>query len=135
MNNARSIKLGLIRLALIGSVLLGLFGAASVSYVTVAGGAPCPNVLGIPVCFIVLAGYMTLFVASVLGPGRFVLPVFMAGWISVFLPAVAGTALELISGSVCPKSSAGIPLCFLSLLLSVTILGLFIFVHKKTGSV
>lgn len=114
-----------VRGVLIGLIALGLFGAFNVSFDTFTGIAACPEVIAIPVCFVVLAGYCLILVSVVLTPTVRLKWLFLSAWLPVFLLAITGSILELIYGNTCPKNESGIALCYLSLLLSVTVFILY----------
>jgi len=62
---------------------------------------------------------------------------FYIGWFAVFAFALSGTILELINGQTCPKSSSGMPMCYVSLLLAITIAVLFFMsvkMNQKSGT-
>jgi len=85
-----------------------------VSYKTITGTAPCPNILTIPVCYLVGVGYFLMLLAQtgLFYPLRN--KIFYCGWGVVFGIACIGVGLELSIGDICPKSSAGMPLCYIS---------------------
>ena len=120
----------LVRALLLGLIAVGLYGAFNVSYDTLTGVAPCPAIVGIPACFVVLAGYSLMLISVVLQPlAKFKL-LFLAGWMPVFLLAITGSIFELMNGSTCPKSESGIALCYLSLMFSIGVIVLYAFYLK-----
>ncbi len=104
---------------------IGLYGALSVSYTTITGTAPCPDLKGLPICFVVAAGYLAMIVSQTGLCKRNSNKMFLAGWLVVFLIAVLGTLLEIIKGDSCPTSDSGFPLCYLSLAVSVLVFVLY----------
>jgi hypothetical protein len=122
-----------VRVLLLGLIAVGLYGALSVSYKTVTGTSPCPDVAGIPACFVVLAGYSFMLAASLLQPAKRYKILFLVGWLPVFLLAATGTVFELFNGNTCPKSSAGLALCYVSLALSLIVALLYVFYLKLRG--
>lgn len=117
----------LLRLTLVGLLCVGLYGAATVSYLTITDVSPCPDVLGLPACYIVFLGYSVMLISVIIGfskrEGNDFLSnrVFLFGWLPVFLLALVGSLLEMYNGETCPKSEAGLPLCYVSLLFSVLV--------------
>ncbi|NQU64457.1 MAG: hypothetical protein HQ517_09275 [SAR324 cluster bacterium] len=105
---------------------LGLFSALRLSYITFTGGTACPNVEGIYICYIVLISY-TAMVPAQFGTRRWTRPLFFMGWAVTFMIASAGTILEFINGETCPKSSGGLPMCYVSLGLCIAIITFFTF--------
>ncbi|MEP1383867.1 MAG: hypothetical protein ABJK64_08715 [Paraglaciecola sp.] len=87
--------------------------------------APCPNALGVPICYIVSLGYLVMFVSSLLLKYRLARKLFYVGWVSVFVIAIVGVVSEILIGNVCPINNSGIPLCYLSLAVSVIIVILY----------
>ena len=114
---------------LIGLLSVGLFKATSVSYLTVTGVAPCPTVLNIPACFLVTLGYFMMLSATVfryrLISKQHAKWLFIVGWSPVVLLALAGSLLEFTQGEVCPRSDTGIPLCYISLSVAVSVAFLY----------
>lgn len=119
-----------VRIILLGLIAVGLYGALSVSYSTLTGTSPCPNVVGVPACFVVLAGYALMLAASLLKPAHRFKSVFLLGWLPVFLLAATGTIFELSNGNTCPKSDSGLALCYVSLSFSVAVALLYFFYIK-----
>lgn len=108
----------------------GLYGALSVSYTTITGTAPCPDVQGLPVCFVVAVGYLMMVTSQFMPYKEWGKWIFLSGGLVVFLIAVTGTLLEIINGNTCPQSDDGLPLCYVSLTLSILILVLS-FLNQK----
>lgn len=122
-----------VRTALWLLLALGLFGALSLSYTTFSGnGKPCPDIGGIYICYVVLVSYSMMVLAQ-FGTWRLRKTAFYAGWAVTFFIAAVGTILELINGDTCPKSSDGLPMCYVSLALCMTILVLFLVHSSKLG--
>ncbi len=112
-------------LALLGLIALGWVGALRVSLDTIVDVKPCPQVVGVPACYIVLACYSMTALACVLQSRRLARVLFIAGWMPAFLLAAVGTSLEITVGQTCPRSGSGVPLCFVSLALVLSIAALF----------
>jgi len=118
-------------LALYLLVAGGLYGAMSLSYSTLTDLATCPNIVGIPVCYVVAAGYAVM--ALGLGINFSVRltrtdlssKAFMSGWLVVFVIAGLASLVEISAGNTCPTNDLAIPLCYLSLALCILILILF----------
>jgi len=103
----------------------GLYAALSVSYSTLTQTAPCPSIVGIPICFVVTAGYLAMVLALLLNKTSYSTKLFLFGWFVVFSIAAIGSAFEITTGNVCPVSKHNTPLCYLSLLLCTLIFILF----------
>ena len=104
-----------------------------VSYLQITGAESCPNIVGLPICYIVTIGYGLMFLALLLSiPVKHIsTPVFLSGWAITFLIALSGTALEIINGHTCPIGFGWLPLCYVSLALCILIFGLFKWTQKS----
>jgi len=117
------------RITLIVLVLFGLWGAGRLSYVQYQTGEACP-ILGktVPACYVAFAGYgvigLGVFLSLAMGSSTGRYPFWAGTAIAGGLAAFA-TVLELIKGSVCPVAFGSVPMCYLSLTMSVVIGGLF----------
>jgi hypothetical protein len=84
-------------------------------------GNICPKILGIPACFIV----MVCFLGGLIGhltankTGLWIFFVFTG---VVTLIAITGTVGELTGTTKCPRTSGGIPMCFISLGICLSLL-------------
>lgn len=122
-----------IKVILLALLSIGLYGALSVSYLTVTGIAPCPAVASIPACYVVTVGYFLMFIATLLNHKTIAKWFFILGWVPVVLLALVGSSLELAQGDICPKSSIGIPLCYVSLSFATVVAVLYWLLHKMKG--
>ena len=111
-------------------IAFGTYGAISISYNTLTQVSPCPAVSGFPVCYLVLAGYLAMLVSLFLTKYDFHKGIFYIGWFIVFLIAIVGTIYELYSGNICPRTSYGLPMCYLSLAFTLLIVFLFKYQQK-----
>jgi len=114
----------LLRLLLGCLIIIGVTGVIPVSYNTYLGLTQCPQISGIFICYIVSVGYITMLVAQIIPKNNIRLQntIFYSSWGVVFLVALIGVIFEIVQGNACPKSTTGIPLCYLSLLLTLSIL-------------
>jgi len=122
-----------IKALLIGLLIVGLYGAASVSYTTITGVAPCPAVGFVPACFVVFVGYLLMLVVTIVMAQRRSHWLFLVGWVSVFLLAFIGSLFEMANGATCPKSNTGLALCYVSLNFAVVVVALYAFLIKYRG--
>ena len=118
-----------IRIALIAMVLFGLWGAGQLSYKQYQSGKACP-ILGdtVPACYIAFGGYILIAAGvalSLLMPGAIGGYLFWAGTAIAGGLAAFATVLELVKGGVCPDGPYDIPMCYISLAMSIVIVVLF----------
>lgn len=103
----------------IAAALMASYGAYAALGITLShfGGAePCPAIMGVPACLVVLIGYVAMLLA-IIRPHRWI---FFAGWLPVFVLAASGVAGEILSdGPVCPQTESGIPKCYFSFALAL----------------
>ena len=106
---------------------LGLVSSGRLAFFQWSTGEACPVLGSVPACYIAFLGYVLvslglgLVLSGHAGRGR---GPFYAGLGVVGGLALFGSALELLQGGVCPRA-AGVPLCFVSLGMSVALLLLF----------
>jgi hypothetical protein len=117
---------------------LVLFGFVSVGMVSInnfTGSAACPDLLYLPVCYVVTIAYGLMLASLIINHNGCKHHFFCIGWGLAFAIALLASLAELFGGGgVCPSSSgglragsaAGIPLCYISLAILVVILVLFI---------
>jgi hypothetical protein len=100
---------------------VGLWGGLSVSYETATGANACPDMLGLPICYLVSLGYLSMLASQFVSTNSLKAKLFYSGWFVVFVIATLGVGFELYIADICPKHSLGIPLCFVSFILCVFI--------------
>jgi hypothetical protein len=120
-------KWALITARLVVAVLsiIGLIGVLPIAYQQITAVNDCPALGPVPACYIVLTGYVLIGVSILFG-ARWRTLIFSIGWVPVFGLALTGTSLELLGQNACPKTSSGIPACFLSLAILTVIVLAFI---------
>jgi len=109
--------------------ILGTFGLVMNEW---NDGDICPKIASVPACYIVFA----CFVLALLGH----LISVKAGHVTYFtsvcfvtLIAATGTVGEIIGTVECPKTAGGIPMCFISLGICLSLLILkFLYLNSKT---
>ncbi len=108
-------------------IIAGLWGAMRVSYTTITGSARCPDLVNIPICYLVGIGYLSMLAAQVASREKLKNRLFYPAWVLVFFIAAAGTGLEIAVGNTCPRNSSGVPLCYFSFVLSIAIIFFYVF--------
>ena len=114
---------------------IGFLGALNVSYANFTGKA-CPQIGIVPICYVVLIAYAAMIIAIVVPNNRCKHYFFCAGWGTAFVIALIGSASEILGGGgICPTTGGGgvrgasngsIPMCYVSLALTIAILILFL---------
>ena len=112
-------------LSLMILVIFGLWGALKVSFDTLTARAPCPDVGGVPICYLVTVGYLSIFLSLFVSTSKRASNLFYLGWGLVLIIALIGVITEIALGGICPVNEQSIPLCYLSLALCLLIAGLY----------
>jgi hypothetical protein len=115
----------LVKTLLLLCLIYGSNSALLVSYDTYSGEAPCPQIFTVHICYLVLWAYLTMLMTLLIPLSKIRDKLFFVAWIIVFGFAIIGVFAEILVGDICPKNSLGIPLCYISLLLTMCIIGLF----------
>lgn len=116
-------------------LVIGLLGALKISYANFTGQA-CPKMWIVPICYLVFLAYALMLGSVIVRHNGCKHYFFAIGWSIAFVFALLGSAAEWLGGGgVCPSSSSGgvrgasaggIPMCYISLALTVIILVLFL---------
>jgi hypothetical protein len=118
----------MIRLTLICLVMLGLWSGARLSYSHYQSGEACPILGIVPACYIAFAGYLMMALALAVTTAKPELNLSWIFWLGLLAAgglALVGSGLELAKGDVCPKAFGWLPMCYISLAMSIVIGGLF----------
>ena len=109
----------------------GFFGSGRLAWREWSTGEACPVVGSVPACYVAFAGFVAMVIGLVAFPGYswsrnvFYLGVTVAGGL-----AFLGSGLEFAKGNVCPRAGS-IPMCYISLAMSVVIVMLFLRIASK----
>ena len=113
-------------------VILGFVGATNVSLDNFNGN-PCPSFFSVPVCYVVMLAYGLMLGSLVINHNGCKHHFFCIGWGVAFTIALLASLAEFFAGGgVCPSSGGGLrgatgtPLCYISLIMLIGILMLFI---------
>jgi len=93
--------------------LIGLYGTFGLVQNELTTGDICPKIMGIPACFIIFACFLLVLLghSSILKKWSWVYFIGVGVALSI---ASYGSLGELLGFAECPKTSDGIPMCFLS---------------------
>jgi len=105
----QSLYSAILIIALVG--LYGTYGLVRVEWLT---GNACPKLLGIPACYIIVSCF-ALAIISHLGFLKDKRRIFWLGVLPALAIASYGSMGELFNFASCPKTSGGIPMCYISL--------------------
>jgi len=114
-------------------LLLAVYGAASLSYNDYKGTISCPEIGGIPACYLVVLFFVLAtishFIKHKLATKAFYFFIGTPGLLALY-----ASIQELNVSHTCPQTDSGIPMCFISLGLCTTILLFKILsIEKKTS--
>ena len=85
------------------------------------GQPTCPELIGVPACYIVLAGYLAALTGAWVVDSRFGSAVFLVGALLVTVVGIWFSLNQLTGAIECP-SFEGLPMCFVSLFAGASML-------------
>ena len=103
----------------------GVFSSGRLAWREWTTGEACPVVGSVPACYVAFAAYLSMVIGTFAvsrTPGM--RNVFYGGVTVAGGLALIGSVLELVKGNVCPRAGS-IPMCYISLAMSVLIGVLF----------
>ena len=121
-----------LRVLLIALVAFGTYSSGRLAWLEWSTGEACPAVGSVPACYVAFAGYFFMIIALLALPKvAWLSKAFYTGLIIAGGLALIGTVLEVVKGNVCPRVGS-VPMCYISLAMSLLIAALFYFTTKKT---
>ncbi len=126
---ARVLRLGLAAFSIY--ILSGIIPISATHFHT---GDACPTLGPIPACYIVAICYSAMGVAAIFWNKRLSW-LFFAGVTPVILLASVGSFMELTGDPTCPQSESGFPLCYISWVVGVLMLVVFLIVRRGEKNV
>jgi len=117
------------RAVLFTFAVIGVAGAAPIAWQQFTGVKACPAIVTVPACNVVLLGYVLMAISAFL-MSRARTITFFTAWAPLFLLALIGSGLELVSQDTCPRTSGGVPMCFLSLGLLTLLVLIFLSISR-----
>jgi hypothetical protein len=112
-------------------LLFGVYGAGKLSYNEIMYQNICPKIIGIPACFIIFLCFLIPLIVHFLRKKNTLYFLFTG---IAFLIAMIGTIGQMTNKIQCPKNDNGIPMCFISLGIFITLILLKIFLIRKEQS-
>ncbi len=110
-------------LAILGFTLYSIFPLVHTEWTK---GNICPKILRIPACYIVMGFFLLAFIAQLIPFKKSKLLFFIGIGINCSI-ALVGTIGQLSGLTECPKTTGGIPMCFISLGICLSLLVLKLF--------
>lgn len=109
---------------------MGFWGATKLSIAEwgVAGSCPC---IGIPACYLVMIGYFLILSSCINHNKAPFRKLFYAGISIVLGLAAMGSFMQVTGLGECPQNESGFPMCYISLMMSTTILVAFFVGRRK----
>lgn len=103
-------------------LLLAIYGSMELSITDFQEKDICPKIKGVPVCYLILFLFILVLLTHTVRK-LFVRNIWYFSLLSIpFLMALSGTLTELSGIEVCPRTSFGIPMCFISLLICTALI-------------
>lgn len=118
-----------LRLTLLGFSIYVLSGIIPISLTHFHTSDACPTIGQVPACYIVSICYTAMGIASIFW-NKPLNWLFFSGVAPVIFLALMGTSLEILGQPTCPQTASGLPLCYISLLLGMTMLLIYLGILK-----
>ncbi len=109
-----------LRLAVVLLAGIGVLGVGRISIIHWTDEASCPMIGSLPACYFIFIGY-SLIVLSMYPRLKKAFILFLVGWVPVMTLALTGVVGELTGSLQCPHLENGIPQCYISVALALTI--------------
>ena len=109
---------------------LAIYGSIGLVIEELGSKNICPKIIGIPACYIVLGSFTGALLAHFL-------PAKNGKWIYFFFVGIVtmiastGTIGELTETVRCPRTAGGIPICFFSLAICLSLLAAKFALHRQ----
>lgn len=110
---------------------LGFWGATSLSIQEWGTAGSCPNI-GIPACYLVAIAYFLILASCINHNKKLYRQLFYAGVSVVMGLAIGGSIMQVTGMGNCPQTSSGFPMCYVSLMMSLSIAIAFIIKNKQS---
>ncbi len=98
---------------------LSILGASNLVYNEFINNSICPKILNIPACYIIMLCFIIPLFGHILKWSNYL---YFIGTGLAFSIAFYGTIMQILEIIQCPKTSTGIPMCFISLSIFTTLI-------------
>ena len=105
--------------------MMGLWGATKLSIAEWGVAGSCPSI-GIPACYLVAIGYFLILLSCINHNQSLFRILFYAGISIVLGLAAMGSFMQVTGLGECPQTETGFPMCYISLMMSMTVLVAFL---------
>ncbi len=92
----------------------GIYGASNLVYKEYTLKQVCPQILGIPACYIIMACLIIPFITHLFGFNH---KYYFIGTGLALTIATYGSIFQYFGISECPKTGGGIPMCYISFMI------------------
>lgn len=104
---------------------MGFWGATKLSIAEWGVAGSCPSI-GIPACYLVAIGYFLILSSCINHNKALFRKLFYAGISIVLGLAAMGSFMQVTGLGECPQTETGFPTCYISLMVSMTVLAAFL---------
>jgi hypothetical protein len=113
------------RVSLYLLVGLGFFSSGQLAWKEWTTGEACPVVGSVPACYVAFAGFAAMLTGLLAVANNPAIRLVFYGGVSLAGGlALVGSAMEFMTGNVCPRAGS-VPMCYISLAMTVLIGALF----------
>ena len=105
--------------------MMGFWGATKLSIAEWGVAGSCPSI-GIPACYLVAIAYFLILLSCINLNKSLYRKLFFTGVTVVLGLAVVGSFRQVAGIGQCPQTGSGFPMCYISLMMSMTILAAFL---------
>jgi hypothetical protein len=110
--------------------VFGIYGTGSLGLTEFHHSGTCPKIGIIPACYIIFICLILPFVTHILNKGKVLYFVFTSLALAI---ATYGTVGQLLGNVQCPKTTNGLPMCYISFVLFTSLI-ILKKIHLKTKS-
>ncbi len=110
--------------------IIGILGAGNLAYHEFLQEGTCPKLGIIPACYVILACFVFPFMVHLFNKGKIIYFLFTGFALSLATYATIG---QLFGEIQCPKTEGGLPMCYISFVIFVSLVSLKI-IQLKGGN-